>query len=211
MDKIIEFFINIGKLKTIPRQGWVLRGIKNPESIAEHSFRAAIMAWILAEQKHKKLNLEKLLKMALVHDMCDIFAGDTTPYDSILPKNNKERQEILKTWPRFSEGDKKKLSEEKYKKEILGLEKLIKDLPNKLKNEIKNLWLDCEKGLSPEGRFFGHTNKLENLLQATEYWKAGKNPSLKSFWIQARELHDDPTILEFIDQIDKEFYKKENA
>ena len=207
MDEIIKFFSNIGKLKGLPRRGWVIRDIKNPESIAEHTFRVAIMAWVLAVQKKYKLNLEKIIKMALIHDICEVYSGDTTPYDSILPKNKKKRQELLKTWPRFSEEEKKILAERKYKKEKDGLEKLIKDLPPKLKQEIMNLWLDYEKGLSPEGKFFRHADRIETFLQASEYWRGHKNFPVKPFWIQARELHDDPVLLEFIEQIDKEFHK----
>lgn len=208
MDEIIKFFIEIGKLKKMPRQGWVLRGIKNPESIAEHTFRVAIMAWILADKKNSKLNLGRIIKMALVHDLCEIYAGDTTPYDSILPKDKKMRQELLKTWPRFSEKEKVKIAEAKYKKESAGLEKLVKDLSPNLKKEITNLWLEHEKRLTPEGRFFRHVDRIESFLQAAEYWKAGKKPQLKSFWIQAGEFHDDPVLLEFIEQIGKEFHKK---
>lgn len=190
----------------MPRRGWVIRDIKNPESIAEHTFRVAIMAWILADQKNKKLNTEKLLKMALIHDICEVYSGDITPYDSILPKDKKKRKELLKTWPRFTEEEKKKLAEEKYKKEKAGLEKLIKDLPPRLRNEIKSLWLDYEAGVSPEGRFFKHADRIESFLQAAEYWKDYKNLPLKPYWIQAEELHDDPTLLKFIEQIDKEFH-----
>jgi putative hydrolase of HD superfamily len=207
MDKIIKFFTKIGELKTMPRRGWVIRDIKNPESIAEHTFRAAIMVWVLADSRKRNLNMEKLLKMALIHDLCEVYAGDTTPYDSILPKDKKKRRELLKTWPRFSEAEKKGLAAAKYKKEKAGLEKLIKDLSPKLRNEIRSLWLDYEKGLSPEGRFFKHTDRIESFLQAAEYWKTYKNLPQKPYWIQARELHDDPILLEFIEQINKEFHK----
>jgi 5'-deoxynucleotidase YfbR-like HD superfamily hydrolase len=99
------------------------------------------------------------------------------------------------------------MAEEKYKRENAGLEKLIKDLSPKLKNEIKGLWLEHENRLTPEGRFFRHIDRIESFLQAAEYWKVGKKPNLKSFWIQAGELHDDPVLLEFIEQIGSEFNK----
>jgi putative hydrolase of HD superfamily len=208
MDKIIKFFSEVGKLKGMPRRGWVIRDIKSPESIAEHTFRVAIMAWVLADKKDKNLKIEKIIKMALIHDLCEVYAGDTTPYDSILPRDKKKRRELLKTWPRFSEKQKKILAEKKYKKEKAGLEKLIKDLPPKLRSEIKSLWLDYEKGGSPEGRFFKQADRLESFLQAAEYWKGNKNVPQKPYWIQAKELHDDPILLEFMEQIDKEFHKK---
>ena len=102
------------------------------------------------------------------------------------------------------------MAEKKFKKENEGLEKLIKDLPPKLKQEIKGLWLDYENGSSPEGRFFKHADRMETFLQASEYSRSYKNLPLKPFWVQARELHDDPILLDFIEQIEKEFHKEEN-
>ncbi|MDD2731981.1 MAG: HD domain-containing protein [Candidatus Pacebacteria bacterium] len=207
MDDIINFFSEIGKLKGMPRKGWVIRNIKNPESIAEHTFRVAIMAWILGERKKTNLNIEKLLKMALIHDLCEVYAGDTTPYNSLLPKDKKKQVELTKSWPRFSEEEKKRLMKEKYNREKKGLEKLVKNLPARLKEEIRNLWFDYEKGLSPEGRFFRQTDRIESFMQAVEYWKRYKKPAQRPWWLQAKELIDDPVLIEFIDGIDKSFYK----
>jgi 5'-deoxynucleotidase YfbR-like HD superfamily hydrolase len=208
MDSIIKFFIEIGKLKEMPRRGWVIRDVKNPESIADHTFRAAMMAWVLASRKDKKINLEKLIKISLIHDLCEVYAGDITPYDSILPTDKKRRLEMLKTWPRFTEKQKKRMAESKYKKEKAGLEKLTKDLPAGLKNEMMSLWLDYEKGKTPEGKFFQHTDRMEGFLQAAEYSRTNKNVSQKPYWTQAEELHDDPVLLKFMEEIDQEFHKK---
>lgn len=208
MENFLNFFIEIGKLKKMPRRGWVIRDIKNPESIAEHTFRVAIMAWFLGEKRGINFNIEKIIKMALIHDLCEVYAGDTTPYDSILPKNKKKRIELLKTWPRFSEKEKKRLVAQKHKKEKEGLDKLTKDLPLKLKQEIKLFWLDYEKGLSKEGRFFRQTDRVESFLQAAEYWTVNKNIPQGAWWVQAKELYDDPVLLELVEQIDKKFHKK---
>jgi len=207
MEDLLNFFTEIGKLKNMPRRGWVIRNIKNPESIADHTFRVAIMAWFLGEKKNNNLNMEKIIKMALIHDLCEVYAGDATPYDSILTKDKKKLKEIIKTWPRFSEQKKKRLTEQKHKKEKAGLEKLIKNLPAKLKNETKMLWMDYENGLSKEGRFFKQTDRIENFLQAMEYTKNNKNFPQKSWWDQARELFDDPTLLDLVEKIDDKFYK----
>ncbi len=208
MEKIVNFFTEIGRLKKMPRRGWVIRNIKNPESIAEHTFRVAIMAWVLGDKKAKNFDLEKLIKMALIHDLCEVHSGDITPYDSLLPKSKKATEELMKTWPRFSAEEKKRLAEEKYKKEKEGLDKLVKDLSPRLRHEIKSLWLDYEKGLSPEGRFFKQTDRVESFLQALEYWKKYKRPPQKPYWIQAKELYDDPILLDFIEKMDKHFHKK---
>jgi len=208
MENLLNFFTEIGKLKRMPRRGWVIRNVKNPESIAEHTFRVAIMAWFLGEEKNSNFNIEKVIKMALIHDLCEVYAGDITPYDSILTKDNKKLQQLVKTWPRFSEKKKKKLVGQKYKKEKDGLEKLIKSISPKLKNEVKNLWMDYENGSSKEGRFFKQTDRIESFLQAMEYWEKDKKVPQKPWWDQARELFDDPILLNFIEKMSEKFYKK---
>jgi len=207
MKNLIRFFNRVGDLKEISRRGWVINDIKSPESIADHTFRATLMAWILGSKK-RGLKMERLLKMALIHDLCEVYAGDTTPYDSVLPQNIKDRKEFMKKWPRFSNAQKIKLSKEKHKKEEKGLDKLLKDLPLNLKKEIKNLWMDYEKGLTPEGRFFKQTDRLESFLQSAEYWKKYKKPPQGPWWEWAREFFDDPFSLEFIEEMAKQFHRK---
>jgi putative hydrolase of HD superfamily len=206
MKDLVNFFHQSGKLKEMPRRGWIINDIKNPESIAAHTFRASLMAWILG--KKKKLNTERVLKIALIHDLCEVYAGDTTPYDSLLPKNAKKRKELMKTWPRLSEKEKKKLSSKKHKKERLALEKITKDLPREMSNEIRHLWFDYEKGLTKEGRFFKQTDRLENFLQAMEYWKKYKKPPQGPWWEWAKEFFDDPVSLEFVEEMAKKFHHK---
>jgi|SRR3989344_1752532 len=206
MEKLLKFFIETGKLKDMPRRGWVLRNIKNPESIADHTFRVALLGWILG--KKNGLKVEKVIKMALIHDLCEVYAGDTTPYDSILPKSKKAIEKLMRTWPRFSKKEKKRLAEKKFKKEKKALDKLAKNLPDELSREVKNLWMDYEGGLTREGRFFKQADRLENFLQALEYWKKYKKSPQKPWWDQARELFDDPVILEFVSMMDKEFHRK---
>lgn len=208
MKKLVKFFVEVGKLKRMPRRGWVIREIKNPETIAEHIFRVALMSWILADLKKEDLNIERLIKMALIHDLCEIYAGDTTPYDSILPKDKKKLRELVKTWPRFSKKEKQRLVNNKFKKEKKSLNKIIEELPLKLKKEIRNLWIDYEKGLTREGRFFKQMDRLENFLQAMEYWKKYKKLPREPWWLQARELFDDPILLELVKEIDKNFQTK---
>ena len=65
------------RLKRMNRTGWVMRGIPNPESIAEHSFRAALLGYFLA--KDRGLNVEKVAGMLLIHDLAESLIGDITP------------------------------------------------------------------------------------------------------------------------------------
>jgi len=205
MEELLNFFIKIGKLKGKKRRGWLVHQIKNSESTAEHIFRMTILAWILG--KKKKLNLERVIKMALIHDLCEVYAIDLTPYDPLLPKNKKKIMEILKQWPKFTPALKRKKTKEKYKAESKALDKLISKLSPDLKTEIKNLWLDFEKGLTKEGRFAHQIDKIENLLQGLEYWKKqGKiQHQLWMRWI--KEWVDDPVLIEFVKILDEKFHK----
>jgi putative hydrolase of HD superfamily len=206
MEELLNFFIEIGKLKRMPRRGWVINQIKNPETIAEHIFRATIMGWLIADGKN--LNINKIIKMALAHDLCEVYAGDTTPYDSLIPNDKKKLKELMKTWPRFTAEEKKKKSKEKHDKEKIALKKLILKLPPKIKKEIMDLWMEYEKGSSKEGRFFRQADRMENFLQAYEYWQKNQNPPLGPWWLWAREFFDNPTMVEFMDLLEKKFHKK---
>jgi putative hydrolases of HD superfamily len=206
MKDILNFLIEVGKLKKMPRRGWVLRGIKNPETIAAHTFRMTIMSWVLCCKK--RLNLNKVLKMCLIHDLCEVCAGDTTPYDNMLPKDKKQWKKILDKWPRLSKKKKEEFFLKKYRKERDGLKKLIADLPLNIKKEIYNLWEDYEKGLTLEGKFVRQLDRAENLLQALEYWKKGKKFAIAPWWIQIEELIDDPIILEFTHALEQKFHPR---
>jgi len=162
MKELLNFFIEVGKLKRKFRKGWLVHGIKNSESTAEHIFRMTIIAWVLG--KNKKLNMEKVIKIALVHDLCEVYAPDMTPYDPLLPRDRKKAMEILKKWPKFTPSLKIKKYKNKYKIELLALKRLVSRLPLHLKKEILNLWLEFEKGLTKEGRFVKQVDKVENLL-----------------------------------------------
>jgi len=205
-ENLLVFFSELEKLKDMPRRGWVINDIKNPESIASHIFRASVMAWMLGSKQ--KFNIERLLKTALIHDICEVYAGDTTPYDSLLPKDAKKRKALMKTWPRLSDKEKKRLQEKKFKKEKAALEKITKNLPKDLSDEIKHLWFDYEKGLTKEGRFFKQADRLENFLQAMEYYKKYKKPPQGPWWAWAKEFFDEPLSLEFVEEIAKKFHYK---
>lgn len=209
MDNVIDFLIETGKLKKMKRRGWVLSGVKNPETIASHIFRTALMAWILGSKK-RNFNLERVIKICLVHDLCEVYAGDTTPYDSILPKNNNkaEIRKLVRKYPRFSNEKKKELAFEKHKKEWQALVKLTLNLEPKLRREMIDLWLDYEEGTTKEGRFVNQADRMENIVQALEYWKQDENFAIAPWFVRAKEIFSDPLLLEFLEVLDKKFHPK---
>lgn len=203
MDNLLKFFIEVGKLKRKHRRGWQMHQIKDSETTAEHTFRVAIIAWVLGERK--KINIERVVKMALVHDLCEVYAPDITPYDPLIPKDKKKALEVLKRWPKFTSAMRVKKYNNKYKVELKSLEKLTAKLPKELRNEIVGLWLDFENGLSKEGRFVKQVDKMESLLQGLEYWKKYGKIHHKLWMRWAKEILDDPEVVCLMRTLEKKF------
>ena len=157
MEDLIEFLSNVGKLKEIHRTGWVESGVEEPESVADHSFRTAVLAMLLADLQG--LDSGKAAKMALLHDLAEVSTGDLTPED--------KRQR-----------DPAYLTEEEE-----AMDRLLSKLPRDVAARYKALWDEFRRGSSPEARVVAQADKVEMLLQASEYEGGGVDPSrLERFW-----------------------------
>lgn len=141
--KIVEFAKIIGKLKRTKRTGWKIYKVPNSESVAEHSLRVAILSMILA--KKFKLNQEKVLKMALVHDVGEAFVGDI-----VKTKGGKAVPNIEAI----------KQNEENAIREIFSL--IDGD-------EFIKIYQEYEEMKSPESLFVKQIDRLEFMIQALEY------------------------------------------
>lgn len=87
MKHLIDFFLKAGEVKRLKQRGLVLRHIKDPATVGAHSFREAIMGWVLAKTGGSGLDENRLIKLALCHDLVAGYAGDITPYDPLIKKN----------------------------------------------------------------------------------------------------------------------------
>lgn len=125
-------------MKDLKRSGWLMRNVLLPESDADHSFGVAILAMILAP---KKLNKQKCLELALVHDLAEVYAGDFTPHDNI------------------SKDDKEKLERE-------GALRLSKELDWP---DLIDLVAEYNNKKTPEARFVFLLDKLETVMTAKYY------------------------------------------
>lgn len=206
LENILNFLLEIGKLKKMPRLYWLIRGVKRPESVAGHVFTLTLMAWIFGREK-KGLNMEKLLKMALCHEITAVYTRDTTPYDEILPEDKKERRKILEKVPRLLKKEKVKRFFKDYTEENKVLRKLTLKLEPSLKKEIIQLWGEYRKRNTPEGHFLAQLNVLAVLLEALQCREKKKNFSVYAIWEWVFEVCDDPLIIELIEEIKKKFYK----
>jgi putative hydrolase of HD superfamily len=145
---IIEAYFEFNHLKHLYRQGWLKQGIEPQycESVAEHSFSVALLALFLADGYHLELDTAKVIRMALIHDMGEIYAGDLTPSDAIEP-------------------------DQKYQLEKQSVLQVLQKLPNGLK--WIELWEEFENGQSAEAQFVRQLDRLEMALQASVYEHLG--------------------------------------
>ena len=75
---MLDFFKTAANLKNISRQGWVDKlSIDDPESVADHSYSMAVMSMVISDIGN--YDSEKILKMALLHDLAESKIGDYTP------------------------------------------------------------------------------------------------------------------------------------
>ena len=152
IQETLNFFRQVGHLKSLPRQGWVQREVPDPESVADHSFRVVLMAMVLGEREG--VDQLRLLKMCLIHDLPETIVGDFTPHDGItdIEKNLREESALREITSRLPEGQ-----------------------------QYLELWLEYEQGASPEARLAREIDKLEMALQASEYQDAFPGIDLSEF------------------------------
>ncbi len=86
------------KLKSVHRQGWIDRGVPNPESSADHSWSLALFAWLIACTR-EDLDANRVLLLALVHDLPEALAGDATPFDHHRDANGRISEDLFHSAP----------------------------------------------------------------------------------------------------------------
>ena len=139
--KQISFIKEIDKVKYIQRKTKLFNSDR-PENDAEHSWHLAMMTIVLAAHSDKPIDVLKVLKMVLIHDIVEIDAGDTFIYDS--EKNHTNTDE-----------------------ELMAAQRIFGLLPTEQAEEFIVLWEEFEAGLTDEAKFAKSMDRLEPLLQNT--------------------------------------------
>lgn len=147
---LLEFLRATERLKTVTRSGYTSAG--RPESVAEHTWRLALMALLLAPE-FPEVDFARLVKICLVHDLGEAIGGD-------IPAPEQAR--------RAAAGE----SAGKSTEERRDLVTLLEPLPEQLRMEITGLWDEYEAARTPEARVAKALDKLETILQHTQ----GRNP-----------------------------------
>lgn len=85
LDTLLEAL----KLKSLPRTGWVRRGVPSPESVASHSWG---VSWLVLALAPPELDRARALAYAAVHDLAEVRVGDLTPADGVAPEDKSARE-----------------------------------------------------------------------------------------------------------------------
>jgi len=160
MKDLIDFYSYVAKLKRLKRAGWKKEKIRNGESVSDHSFSTAILAMILAPKL--RVNREKFVKMALIHDIGESIIGDVLWYDRNLGVNKERLAKKQKDEDKAMEKILMKLSD---KKEYMSLWKEMTEMKTKtakLLKEIDRLDLAMQA-------FFYEKSRIKNLLPFFEF------------------------------------------
>jgi putative hydrolase of HD superfamily len=139
--KQVSFIKEIDKLKYIQRKTKLFNSDRN-ENDAEHSWHLAMMTIVLAEHSDKPIDILKVLKMVLIHDIVEIDAGDVFLYDTTKSHTNTDE-------------------------ELIAAERIFGLLPTKQAEEFITIWKEFEDGITDEAKFAKSMDRFEPLLQNT--------------------------------------------
>ena len=158
---IENFFQKVLTLKTIPRQGWKDNlEINYPESVADHSYSVSAMSMILSDLEG--LNTEKIIKMAILHDLAESTIGD------IVPGKMKNDEKMIK------END--------------AMKKILENLPDKIMVPYLEIWNEYQNNSSQESKLLHDIDKLEMAFQAKFYQNKGiSKEKLQTFFNTAKK------------------------
>jgi putative hydrolase of HD superfamily len=142
---LVKFLYEMGQLKRVKRSGWWIAGVKDPESVADHTFRTAVIAYLLA--RLEGVDTGKAVLMALFHDLPETRTNDA--------------HRIVRRYADWRDVDKKAIAEQS------------KRLPDEVANQVVSLFEEFEKEISSEAKVVRDADLLECVVQAREYQALG--------------------------------------
>lgn len=163
--KKIDFIKEIDKLKYIQRKTKLFNSGRH-ENDAEHSWHLAMMTLVLAEHSDKPIDVLKVLKMVLIHDLVEIDAGDTFIYDS--KKNHTNTAE-----------------------ELIAAKRIFRLLPVEQAEEFVTTWKEFEDGTTDEAKFARSMDRFEPLLQNA----SNKGGTWAEFNVSYKRVYDKKKII----------------
>lgn len=145
-NDVLSLYYQFNHLKNIYRQGWLISLLgmdyeNRIESVADHTWSVTMLALSIIEKYNLDLNLEKCMKLAIIHELGEVYSGDIIP--NVISK------------------------EEKHQIEEAAVDELLS--PIGFDNDFKELWLEYDNAKSLEADFIKQVDKLEAALQTVSY------------------------------------------
>lgn len=189
----LQLWKTLYQLKSVPRTGWVDRGIPatEAESVADHSFFMMLILWIVA-QGDATLDTSKVLQLAMIHDTAEAIAGDIPPYEpEEIPTDPQER------WVFF--GERKVATPENRARKVAIEEAAARDLialvPEAVRASWQALWDEYEAQESAEAVLVKQVDRLEVFIQSRMYAEQYPDVPVHGFADMARQSIDHPLLV----------------
>jgi len=169
LDSLVRFWQYASELKSEQRKGWQKKVDERVESVADHSYAVALLA--LYEGERRGYDLERILKLALIHDLEEAIMGDLTPQDK------------ARLGPTRVEKDRE-----------TAIRELSSKLPSKSRASYLKLWTDLKEKRSKEARLVHQLDKVEMAFQAHKYGKRTGQRKMLDFYESATRETNDPIL-----------------
>lgn len=173
-DTLLDLFLELQILDRVPRSGYVLRGVHDPESVTEHSWHVLFLVWSLGA-RIEGIDLGRAVEIALVHDLAELRVGD-------LPRTASQY---------FPEGAKKSA-------EMAAMEDVLAPLPER----ALDLYREYQEGTTAEARLVKACDKLQLMLKVAVYQRWGTG-ALAEFWDNPDNFPDGgfPAVRELFEEL----------
>ena len=153
LDSLLKFTAEIDKMTSVFRRTLLLDRSR-AENDAEHSWHIAVMALIFEKYASEKVNVQHAVEMLLVHDLVEIYAGDTFAYDTAGNSDKAAREQT-------------------------SADKLFSMLDNEHGTHLRNLWEEFDKRESPDAKYANCMDRIQpflhNILTSGHTWRNGTN------------------------------------
>ncbi|MEG0913828.1 MAG: HD domain-containing protein [Oscillospiraceae bacterium] len=186
-EKQLRFIVEIDKMKNIFRKTLIIDGTRR-ENDAEHSWHIAVMAILLSEYcKDKSVDVMRAVKMALVHDLIEIYAGDTFAYDEAGNSTKEDRERD-------------------------AADRLYALLPQEQGAELRALWEEFDAEITPDARYAAAMDHLQpfihNYMTDGHTWREGKVTAAQVCKRMEIVRTETPELWGFVERVIEEYTKK---
>jgi putative hydrolase of HD superfamily len=193
-DPLAQFAHLAMGLKEVARTGWLDRGVEPAaaESVADHSWSVALLAWLLAAED-AGLDRDRVLRLALIHDLAETITGDLTPYGEL----HGEAPDSAFLNLRHTHTPESALA--KHEAEQVAIDQLAALLPDGAAGELRAIWAEYAARESPEARFVKEIDRLETWLQSRRYLEGNPDLPMDSFRLEVELELTHPALIRLRD------------